>query len=159
MDRLFHQAGKIHVVDRIGLHREAPLEAPLPLEHRQQHLGAAQPHLLDELPGDHVFVRRRAFGDQLPELALPGVGFLAEDPRTMVGLVVAPTAPLPMAYSSSRGEQESFQTSVGLSCTVRYKGDALGDEMFTAVLSFIVRAGFPGLSPRPLQLLARTFHY
>ena len=57
----------------------------------------------------------------------------------MDGLVVAPTAPLPIAYSSSRGEQESFQTSVGVPCTVRYSGDGLGDEMVTSVLSSFAR--------------------
>lgn len=47
MNRLFHQFGEIHVIDRVGLHGKTPLEAPLPLEHRQQRLGAAQSHLLD----------------------------------------------------------------------------------------------------------------
>ena len=79
MNRLFHQLGEIHVVDWIGLHGETPLEMPLPLENWQQHLGAAHPHLLDELPSDHVFGRRRVLGDQLPKPALPGLEFLAED--------------------------------------------------------------------------------
>ena len=66
----------------------------------------------------------------------------------MDGLVVAPTAPLPIAYSSSRGEQESFQTSVGAPCTVRYSGDGFESEMVTSVLSSIGRPfrmrRFPG---------------
>ena len=41
----------------------------------------------------------------------------------MAGLVVAPTAPLPIAYSSSRGEHELFHTSVFVPWTVRYSGD------------------------------------
>jgi hypothetical protein len=38
---------------------------------------------------------------------------------TIVGLAVAPTAPLAIAYSSSSTEHESFQMSVALSVTVR----------------------------------------
>ena len=86
-------------------------------------------------------------------LPFQGSSSFLEDGETIDGLVVAPTAPLSMRIRAHEGNRKSFQTSVGLLyCTVGSRGDAFGGEMFTAVLSFIDRAGFPGLFPRPLQL-------
>ena len=52
-------------------------------------------------------------------------GSFFQTSTTIVGLAVAPTAPKPTAYSSSSTAQLSFQTSVGVSDTVRASGLAV----------------------------------
>ena len=94
---LSHDAFGIAVIGRIGLDGDAALQSLLALEHGQQQFGTFDSHLLDELPGDLLLAPVR-FSAMIARMRSRQrcISFLST-PRTIVGLVVAPTAPCSMA--------------------------------------------------------------
>ena len=75
---LLGDAGRVAVELRVGLDREAPLQAILPLEDGEQDLGAPDGHLLVQLPGDLVLGPGRVLGDDLVDPVPPEVHLLLE---------------------------------------------------------------------------------